>query len=261
MSQTVTKQPLASLLPEGQVVDRAWLADKGVKRPLVDYYLRSGALEPVARGAYRRPGPPLKWEHLVYSLRELGFPIHVGGRSALEQQGFGHYLAMQPKQIVQLYGVDKLPGWVAKVEAPCQFNLQRRALFEQVPMAALTTRPFGHWDWPVWLSTPELALLEVAAGVTNAAEFEVLDKLFEAATSLRPKLVMRLLETCRHIKAKRVFLWFADRHRFVWRERLDLECVDLGSGKRVVLKGGALDKLYLITVPRKMADGAGNAFS
>ena len=58
---------------------RAWLAVRGFKRPLVDYYLRSGALVPVARGAYRRPGPPLKWEHVVYSLQELGYASMWGG--------------------------------------------------------------------------------------------------------------------------------------------------------------------------------------
>jgi Transcriptional regulator, AbiEi antitoxin N-terminal domain len=53
----------------------------------VDSYLRSEALQTVTRGVYRRPGPPLKWEHIIYSLQELGYAVHVGGRSALELQG------------------------------------------------------------------------------------------------------------------------------------------------------------------------------
>ena len=81
------RQPIESCLPEGQIVDRDWLKRHGFERPLVDYYLRSGALEAVARGVYRRPGPPLKWEHVVYSLQALGYPVHVGGRSALEFAG------------------------------------------------------------------------------------------------------------------------------------------------------------------------------
>ena len=78
---------LEDQLPDGLVVDRTWLSERGFERPLVDYYLRSGALKPVARGAYRRPGPPLKWEHVVYSLGQLGDSVHVGGRTALELHG------------------------------------------------------------------------------------------------------------------------------------------------------------------------------
>ena len=49
----------------------------------------------VAREAYRRSGTPLKWEHIVYSLQELGLAVHVGGRSALELLGYAYYLPIQ----------------------------------------------------------------------------------------------------------------------------------------------------------------------
>ncbi|MCG2713173.1 MAG: AbiEi antitoxin N-terminal domain-containing protein, partial [Candidatus Omnitrophica bacterium] len=47
-------------VPDGIVVDRAWLKGKGINAALVDYYLRKRYLERVAQGAYRRPGAPLK---------------------------------------------------------------------------------------------------------------------------------------------------------------------------------------------------------
>lgn len=253
MKPTTTRAPLEEQLPDGLVVDHAWLRDRGFKRPLVDYYLRSGALMPVARGAYRRPGPPLKWEHVVYSLQELGYSAHVGGRSALELQGFAHYLSMQGVQQIHLYGADKLPGWVSKLDAPYRLTLHKGQLFD-VPVAeAVTTKPFGHWDWPLRYATPELALLELASEVKQGSDFEVLDKLFESATSLRPQLLMKLLKACHHVKAKRLFLWFAERHGFAWFKRLEVEAVSLGSGKRAIVKGGAFDKKYQITVPRQMA--------
>lgn len=253
----VTRDSLEGQLPDGLVVDRAWLADHGFERPLVDYYLRSGALVPVARGAYRRPGPPLKWEHFVYSIQKLGSSVHVGGRSALEFQGFAHYLSMQKVKQVHLYGAKKLPTWVDKLEAPYKLILHKSKLFdpyvaESVVAESVTTKPFGHWDWPLRYATPELALLEMAAEVKLSSDFEVLDKLFESATSLRPKLVMNLLKSCRQVKAKRLFLWFADRHDFAWFKRLEVEDINLGSGKRVIEKGGAFDSKYQITVPRHM---------
>lgn len=257
MRVRTVRRSLESLLPEGMVVNRAWLMERGVGRPLVDYYLRSGALEAVARGAYRRPGPPLKWEHVVYSLQELGCSLHVGGRTALEMQGYAHYLPMQGVQQIHLYGVGSLPGWVDKLEAPYRFLFHKSRLFKMpVTEEAVTVKPFGHWDWPLYYATPELALLEMASEVRQEADFEVLDKLFESAISLRPRLIMKLLLASHHVKAKRLFLWFSERHGFDWFKRLECDAVNLGSGKRVVVKGGSLDKGYQITVPRKMVNGS-----
>ncbi len=59
------------------MVARSWLKARGFDRPRVDSYLRSEALRLVTRGTYRRPGPPLKWERIVYSLQELGYAVHV----------------------------------------------------------------------------------------------------------------------------------------------------------------------------------------
>ena len=260
MKPKASRNSLENQLPEGLVVDRVWLAERGFARPLVDYYLRSGALAPVARGAYRRPGPPLKWEHVVYSIQNLGYSAYVGGRSALEFQGFAHYLSMQGVQQVHLYGADRLPGWVSKLETPYQLLLHKIHLFDMPVNEAITTRPFGHWDWLINYAAPELALLELAAEAKQEADFEVLDKLFDSATSLRPQLIMKLLKACQHIKARRLFLWFAERHGFAWAKRLEADAVNLGSGKRVIVKGGALDKKYQITVPRKMINGDVDGF-
>ena len=84
------------------------------------------------------------------------------------------------------------------------------------------------------------------------ADFSVADKFFEAAATLRPTLVNALLSACTQVKAKRLFLWFATRHNHPWLKSLDISKVNLGSGKRVIVTGGLLDKQYQITVPREM---------
>ena len=58
-----------------------------------------------------------------------------------------------------------------------------------------------------------------------------------------------LLADCDNIKVKRLFLFFADRHQHAWLKRLDRKAIDLGSGKRVLAKGGSYDAKYMITVP------------
>jgi hypothetical protein len=69
---------------------------------------------------------------------------------------------------------------------------------------------------------------------------------------------MKLLQACHHVKTRRLFLWFAERH--AWIKRPEVEAISLGSGKRIIAKGGALDKKYPITVPRQMASKKINGF-
>ena len=43
---------------------------------------------------------------------------------------------------------------------------------------------------------------------------------------------------------KRLFLFFAERHRHAQQFRLNMSRIDLGSCKRVLIKGGKLDSRY-----------------
>lgn len=254
----MVSQPNPSIeqsLPEGQLVNRAWLRARGFSRPRVDYALRAGKLTAVARGIYRRPGPPLKWEHVVYSLNQMGCPVRVGGRSALELQGMAHYLPMGDTQRIDLCGGGKVPPWVRSFQASFKFTIHTPQLFDPLPEAAVQHRPFGAWDWPIPFSMPELALLELLAGVRQGVDFSMADKFFESAVNLRPGVLRDLLRACTQVKAKRLFLWFSDRHGHAWRQALDTDGVDLGRGKRLIVKGGAYDATYQITVPRGMTVG------
>jgi len=244
---------LEEVLPDGLVVNRKWLQIKGYERSTIDYYIRSGKLENVGRGVYRRPGPPLKWEHIIYSLQELGYKLHIGGQSALDLQGYTHYLAIGSKgKTTTLFGKDKLPAWVNKISETIQFSAYPQKAFSKLPENSLTTHTFGHWDWELKVSTVELALFELLSRVKDESDFSVADKYFESATILRPELVNALLHACTHIQTKRLFLWFADKHAHQWTQSIDPNNINLGSGKRVIIKGGTLDKTYNITVPREM---------
>lgn len=132
---------------------------------------------------------------------------------------------------------------------------QRLRLFKDVPRYLLVEHPVGHWDWTIWLASPELALLELVDETKEEADFTVTDKYLETATTLRPKVVNNLLSKCIVIQAKRLFLWFGKRHNLQWVSSLDLSKIHLGPGKRMIVKGGTLDKEFQITVPRKMVNG------
>ncbi len=249
---------LEQVLPEGQVVNRDWLYERGISRPRVDYALRAGKLESIAHGFYRLPGPPLKWEHVVYSLNKMGYQVHVGSRSALELQGHAHYLPAGSTKRLDLFGSAKLPAWVLNFSGGYQFAQHNRRFFKDVPTEAIILQPFGAWDWPIPYSKIELAFLELLAGVETAADFSLADKFFESAVNLRPSLLHSLLHQCKQVKAKRLFLWFSERHNHDWLSVLDTNDLNLGSGKRMIVKGGALNSKYQITVPKEMAGESGS---
>ncbi len=78
--------------------------------------------------------------------------------------------------------------------------------------------------------------------------------LFEGLRALRPHLVQSLLEACKSIKVKRLFLHLADATGQPWLEDLKVDKIDLGKGKRVIAPGGHFDSKYNISVP-KIHDG------
>lgn len=249
------RKSLSSTLPEGLLVDRNWLNLNGFNRPLVDYYLRSGGLVAVARGVYRRPGPALKWQHVVYSFQMMGYAVHVGGRTALDHQGMAHYLPMG-REVIHLYSNKKLPTWLNSIIDNTAFEGHYRSLFlTDDETLGFTSLPFGTWDWPLKYATRERALLEYMDDLPNKADLDAADKYMESAATLRPGLVMALLKACTRVKTKRLFFWLAERHRPAWFKKLDVSAINLGSGKRVIYKGGKLNARYQITVPVEYTDG------
>ena len=59
---------LFRVLQPGCVVTPGWLEAYGISRNLQNYYLKSGWLESIGRGAYKRPGDdivaiPVIWDH------------------------------------------------------------------------------------------------------------------------------------------------------------------------------------------------------
>jgi hypothetical protein len=250
-------QRLGKALPEGQLANRAWLLAHGMTSPRIDYALRAGNLETVVHGVYRRSGPLLKWEQVVYSLNAMGWPGHVGGRSAFELQGKAHFLAINGVKQIELHGAGPAPAWLEKLPGPYRMVAHNKKLFASLPPAMLEIKPFGVWDWPIPYSSPELALLEMLGEFRGEEDFGFADPFFEGAATLRPDRVQSLLENCVQVKAKRLFLWYTKRHRHPWVGKIDKSRINLGSGKREVAKGGALDMDFLITIPREMVHDAG----
>jgi hypothetical protein len=266
---------LTHQLPEGLLVDAAWMERKGYSRSLRSHYVSAGWLEQPTHRVYRRGHGPLSWEFVVISLQTLlEVPLIVGGRTALQIQGVSHYLAQQVRE-VHLYGAAPLPTWVEKLPLDVTFRHHNSArLFANAPVTrgltsvnydhesnpgwsndslqGFRTMSWGSGDWTLTLSTPERAYLELLDELPNRESFHQADMLMEGLANLSPRRLTKLLTDCRSVKVKRLFFFFADRHPHGWRRQLRAEDFDLGSGKRVLAKGGKLDPRYQITVPEDL---------
>lgn len=251
------KRKLLDVLPEGLVVDNKWLIKQGFNRSDVGYYLRSGALSAIQRGLYVRPGVPIKWEGLVQSLTEMSYKVHVGGEQALVEQGFGHFVSMSKVATVHLYSASLLPKWLENWQGDglndgFRIVVHRLAWLEGLGDEMYTQRSYGLRDWKIRYAQTELAVLECLHDCHVEADFQQVDRWFESLHSLSPNRLQSLLASCKSIKIKRLFGWFSDRHKHAWAKHLDWDKVDMGKGKRMIVKGGSFDKRRQITVPKSM---------
>ena len=96
---------------------------------------------------------------------------------------------------------------------------------------------------------PERAFFELLDELPRHESFHQVDTLAEGLRSLSPRRLQTLLDDCKSVKVKRLFFWFAERHQHAWLKQIDKSKVNLGTGKRMLVKGGKLDTKYLITIP------------
>lgn len=265
MANVEVRQELLSIVPEGVPVERGYLLQKGFSVHALDNFVKSGQLESLAHGVYARPKTNITWQGVVRGLQN--FPnreLTVGGLTALEMQGLGHYLALGKKKTVHLFGEKNLPLWASKILPDVTFSYHKTNAFKDftdVRGGDPITRKVGEALFPfeesggahpLIISSPAAAILEVLLDVPEKISFEHADQLMQGLTTLSPRRVQLVLEWCKNVKAKRLFLWLAERNNHAWFKKLDLGKVDLGTGSRSLAKGGKFDSKYKITVPEDM---------
>jgi hypothetical protein len=256
-SQNLKK--LLDAVPAGYLVDAAWLVSQGIAYESFRDYVKRGWLDRITRGVFRRPLPStaatpmsnsIVWKTCILSTQHImGHDLHVGGTTALGEQGHAHYLRLGESAPVWVYG-DSIPNWLVKLPMDAEIRTRPRSLFADPKRGLIEAKTTGQpWDWGLTMSTPERAVLEAMDELPDHESFHTLDMVFESLTTLRPKLLSDLLQACRKIKVRRLFFVFADRHDHPWRKRIDPQAFDLGSGDRALVRGGKIHPRYRIMVP------------
>jgi hypothetical protein len=264
---------LLDRLPPGAYVDSTWLAAQGVLRSSLTSYTRTGWLNRVAHSLYQRPETtsanpilPADWRAVLLAAQALmGYPLHLGGMSALREDGHAHDLAFGQRP-VHLYAA-QFPGWLKKLPTTEPLRFHPTRAFDDKPVGLgvgmtgmPTVEPGLHW-WkqPLRRSEPERAILEALDELPEHESFNTIDRVFESLVALRPRRLTAALETCTSVKAKRLFFVFAERHAHAWLKHVDRERVDLGKGDRSLVKGGKLHPVWRITVPPELLTPAREA--
>lgn len=247
------RESLTELMPLAVPASRRWLLAQGISVSRLDNALKSGKIAALGPGLYARPGLQVDWQGVVLALqREVGGTV-VGGVSALEVLGKGHYLSYGAIKSITIFASLPPPAWLKYVSSIVTVDWQgtSRVWGGVADLGQFMTQPY---DWradvpALAVSRPERAVLEVLSLVPRRVSFELADNLFQGLTSLSPSRVDQALRACSSVKAKRLFFLLVKRYGYSWTKRLAIENYDLGSGKRVIVEGGKLDPDFLITVP------------
>lgn len=251
---TIKDRKLKKLVEEhtpGTVILASWLEKKGISHDLQKYYRRSGWLESVGTGAFKRPKDLVQWHGALFAVQtQANLPVHVGGPSSLSLQGLAHYVRFGEETMHLFSPQIKLPAWFI------QYNWQIKIEHIKTSMLPPETGLVNHEEKniSIFISSPERAILECLYMAPDQFDMVECYQLFEGLTNLRPRVLQYLLELCKSVKVKRLFLYMAHKAKHQWLSFIDLSKISLGHGDRSVVKGGIYVSQFNISIPKELAE-------
>lgn len=233
----------------GTVLLSSWLEKQGYSTSLLAQYRKNSWIASIGYGANIRPKDKVDWTGGLVALQEqAGLLVHVGGKSALQLQGYAHFLPLGKNTVVTLFGPSgiKPPLWFLKHSWDVKIFYTMSGIFSKQDLG-MTQKNMGAYF--IKISAPERAILEVLHLIPHEESYEEAKLLMEGLSTLRPKLIQELLEHCSSVKVKRLFMHLAEKCNHDWGKELTKEKIDFGKGKRMIVRGGYFDPKYNISVP------------
>ena len=233
------------------VFTSSFLKKQGINYDQQSAYKKSGWIDSIGSGAFKREGDEIKWPGGLYALqKQISLNVHLGGKSALLKQGYSHYVyAHEPYLFLFISRKNKLPKWFRNYDWDIKLELSRTALLPVDLEESYTTNNIDGFE--IKTSIPERAALEMLYYVPEKQGFDEAMKIVELMTSLRTDKMQMLLELCSVVKVKRLFLYMAEKWDHYWFKELNLDKINLGAGNRMIVKNGILNAKYQITVSRE----------
>lgn len=247
---------LLSMVPAGTAMLSPWLREHGYSISLQQRYKETGWLEALGSGALKRADDEVDYLGAIFALQtQAQSSLHPGGRTALSLTGNAHHLEFSPNRI-SLFGQahEKLPTWFQKADWGQVVSMHSTGFLPpNIGMQECEYKAFK-----VEVSGAVRALMECLYLAPKHQDLIECYELMESQNNLRPSQVQELLEACQSVKVKRLFLFMASKANLTWFHYLDLDKIDLGSGKRSIVSGGVYDSIFQIMVPKELADRDGS---
>lgn len=241
---------LLRIFPSGVVLASSWLSEQGYSPELVRNYRKNNWLESFGHGAMIRYKDKVDYLGAIYCLQQqLKLSIHPAARTAMALLGRSHYLELN-QRVIYLFGSENevLPTWFKNKQWDVQINYITSSFLPQEMGLVETT----HANFTVRVSTPVRAIMECLYLAPKAIDLLECYELMQGLNNLPPKQVQELLQNCTSVKVKRLFLYLAEKANHAWFNHLKLNEINLGTGKRSLVKQGIYIPKYQITVPKEL---------
>ncbi len=229
----------------------SWLSALGISRVEQAAYVKSGWLEKVAHGVYKLAGANVSLFGAISAYNsQLDKHCSIGAETALEIRGYSHYVPMgKPLAFIFTDSHAKLPHWFLTTEWDRTLRYHTISLWADNSLGLEQREVDGR---TLLISSPERAIMECLNRPYVAQTLMDTYYIMEMLTTLRPKLVQQLLEECSSVKVKRLFLYLTEKAKHPWLKAIDINRVDLGSGRRMISQTGKYVSKYDITIPTEV---------
>ena len=241
---------LLQLQPSGIVLLSSWLKEQGYSLDLQNRYKKSKWLESIGSGAMKRTGDKIEIEGAVFALqKQLNMSVHIGGKSALSILGKSHYLELNKREI-RLFGqpTEKLPQWFVN------HNWDQKIKYHQTNLLPADVNMLNYEvrNFSILVSGPVRAIMECIYLSPKEQNLVESYEIMEGLNNLNPATVQHALENCKSIKVKRLFLFMAKKADHAWYKYIMRDRIDLGAGKRSIVRDGTYISEFKITVPKEL---------
>jgi hypothetical protein len=176
--------------------------------------------------------------------------VHIGGRSALELLSLAHSLQVNMQEtMVFVRSKRSLHLWFTDNQWDTQLKVFTTYIFKENE-TGLTDFQAGELSMKI--SNATRAIMECLS--LCPYQFSLIEayELMGGLTSLQPAQVQNLLEQCKSIKVKRLFLYFAERAGHTWFKHIDSKQIYLGRGIRSLANNGAYTTKYQLVLPKEI---------
>jgi hypothetical protein len=232
----------------GVVLTSRSLSADGFSTKLLNWYVKSNWLENIGHGAFVFKGDHVEWDGALHAV-QLSLPsLHIGGLASTSAIGTEYSF---PKTKLLLFGDPgvSLPKWFTK-RWGSRFDYRTRDFLP--PLLGLQYIDRG--DFKIAVSTNVRAFLEDLLLVSDTDSFNCTYRLFCEQQPTDAPLLQSLLESCKSIKVKRLALFMIKKSNPQLFIQIRLQDVELGSGKRQIVRNGRYDSEFKITVPTNIEE-------